>query len=159
SSNEGGNSVRSRKRAASQPSLKRLPWTPTCPSNKQPTAMTRRSSSGESRCGLSLERARIEGRTMVFVDDSGVYLLPGLVRTYTLCGQTSVLGSVYAHGHLSVMSGITMDGGLYTLMRDEAPDSLDSVVFLSPLLPHVAEQLLLSSAGSPIHKEQMRTFL
>jgi hypothetical protein len=96
---------------------------------------------------------------MVFVDDSGVYLLLGLVRTYTLCGQTSVLRSVYAHGHLSVMSGITMDGGLYTPMRDEAPDSLDSVVFLSPLLPHVAEQLLLSSAGSPIHKEQVRTFL
>jgi hypothetical protein len=98
------------------------------------------------------KKARIEGRTIVFVDESGFYLLPGLVRTYAPCGQTPVLRSVYPRDHVSVMSGITMDGRLYTLVRNDALDSLDSVVFLKPLLPHVSEKLLVIWDGSPIHK-------
>jgi transposase len=96
---------------------------------------------------------------MVFVDESGFYLLPGLVRTYAPCGQPPVLRAVYTHDHLSVMRGITMDGRLYTLVRDDALDSLDSVVFLTHLLPHVSEKLLVIWDGSPIHKGHGRTFL
>jgi transposase len=96
---------------------------------------------------------------MVFVDESGFYLLPGLVRTYAPCGQTPVLRAVYTHDHLSVMSGITMDGRLYTLVRDAALDSLDSVIFLKHLLPHVSEKLLVIWNGSPRHKGHVRTFL
>jgi transposase len=105
------------------------------------------------------KKARIEGRTIVFVDESGFYLLPGLVRTYAPCGQTPVLRSVYTRDHVSVMSGITMDGRLYTLVRNDALDSLDSVVFLKHLLPHVSEKLLVIWDGSPIHKGYVRTFL
>jgi transposase len=57
------------------------------------------------------------------------------------------------------MSGITMDGRLYTMVRDEALDSLDRVVFLRTLLPHVSEKLLVIWDGSPMHKGQVRTFL
>jgi transposase len=96
---------------------------------------------------------------MVFVDESGCYLLPGMVRTYAPCGQTPILRSVYTRDHLSVMSGITMNGRLYTLVRDEALDSLDSVVFLQHLLPHVSEKLLVIWDGSPMHKGHVRTFL
>jgi transposase len=66
---------------------------------------------------------------------------------------------VYTRDHLSVMSGITMNGRLYTLVRDEALDSLDSVVFLRHLLPHVSDKLLVIWDGSPIHKGAVRTFL
>jgi hypothetical protein len=62
---------------------------------------------------------------------------------YAPCGQTSVLRSVYTRDHLSVMSGITMDGRLYTLVRDEAPDTLDRVIYLRHLLPHVLNKLLV----------------
>jgi transposase len=105
------------------------------------------------------KKARIEGRTIVFVDESGFYLLPGLVRTYAPCGQTPILRSVCTRDHVSVMSGITMDGRLYTLVREEALDSLDSVLFLKHLRPHVSERLLVIWDGSPIHKGQVRTFL
>jgi transposase len=105
------------------------------------------------------KKARIEGRTIVFVDESGFYLLPGLVRTYAPCGQTPILRSVFTRDHVSVMSGITMDGRLYTLVREEALDSLDSVLFLKHLLPHVSENLLVIWDGSPIHKGHVRTFL
>jgi transposase len=57
------------------------------------------------------------------------------------------------------MSGITMDGRLYMLVRDDALDSLDSVVFLRHLLAHVSEKLLVIWDGSPIHKGQVRTYL
>jgi putative transposase len=57
------------------------------------------------------------------------------------------------------MSGITMDGRLYTMVRDEALDSLDRVVFLRHLLAHVSEKLLVIWDGSPIHKGQVRMFL
>jgi transposase len=57
------------------------------------------------------------------------------------------------------MSGITMDGRLYTLVREEALDSLDSVIFLKHLRPHVSEQLLVIWDGSPIHKGHVRAFL
>jgi DDE superfamily endonuclease len=93
------------------------------------------------------------------VDESGFYLLPGLVRTYAPCGQTPILRAVYTHDHLSVMSGITMDGRLYTLVRDAALDSLDSVIFLKHLLPHVSEKLLVIWDGSPMHKGHVRTCL
>jgi transposase len=105
------------------------------------------------------KKARVEGRAIVFVDESGFYLLPGLVRTYAPCGQTPILRPVYTRDHLSVMSGITMDGRLYTLVRDDALDSLDSVVFLRHLLPHVSDKLLVIWDGSPIHKGAVRTFL
>jgi hypothetical protein len=45
------------------------------------------------------------------------------------------------------------------MVRDEALDSLDSVVFLKHLLPHVSDKLLVVWDGSPIHKGQVRTYL
>jgi transposase len=57
------------------------------------------------------------------------------------------------------MRGITMDGRLYTMVRDEALASLDSVIFLRHLLPHVSGKLLVIWDGSPIHKGHIRTYL
>jgi transposase len=93
------------------------------------------------------------------VDESGFYLLPGVVRTYAPCAQTPVLRSMYTRDHLSVMSGITMHGRLYTMVRGEALDSFDSVVFLKHLLPHASGKLLVIWDGSPIHKGYVKTFL
>ena len=52
-----------------------------------------------------------------------------------------------------------MDGRLYTMVRRQALDSLDSVVFLKHLLPHVSDKLLVIWDGSPIHKGHVKTFL
>jgi transposase len=52
-----------------------------------------------------------------------------------------------------------MDGRLYTMVRDEALDSLDSVVFLKHVLPHVSDRWLVIWDGSPIHQGQVRTDL
>ena len=95
----------------------------------------------------------------MFVDESGFYLLPGSVRTYAPKGQTPILRPFQTHDHLSVMSGITMEGRLYTMVRDRALNSADSVKFLRHLVRHVSNKLLVIWDGSPIHKGEVRSFL
>jgi hypothetical protein len=105
------------------------------------------------------KQACLEGRTMIFVDESGFYRLPGLVRADAPCGQPPILRSVCTRDHVSVMRGITMDGRLSTLVREEALDSLDSVLFLTHWLPHMLEHWLVIWDGSPIPQGHGRTFL
>src|SRR5215204_4219769 len=63
------------------------------------------------------KKARRERRTPVFIDESGFYPLPAVVRTYAPCGITPVLRPFVSRAHLSVMSGVTPQGQFYTLTR------------------------------------------
>jgi transposase len=99
-----------------------------------------------------LRRAARERRTLVFVDESGFYLLPGVVKTYGPIGQTPVIHKVLTRDHLSVMAGVTPQGKLYTLVRQEALTSSHSVEFLKHLLRQADRRLLVVWDGSPIHK-------
>ena len=66
------------------------------------------------------KRARRERRVLVFEDESGFYLLPGVVKTYAPEGQTPVLREKQTRDHLSVMGGMTPGGKIYTLVRQES---------------------------------------
>jgi len=103
-------------------------------------------------------KAKTEGRTIVFVDESAFYLMPGLVRTYAPRGQRVVLPHIKTNDHLSVMSGITTAGQLYTLVRDESLNSVHTIAFLFHLFRHLGS-LLVVWDGSPIHRGEVRTFL
>jgi transposase len=100
------------------------------------------------------KKARREGRTIVLVDESGFYLLPGVVRTYAPCGETPVLKVFETRDHLSAMSGITPAGQLATLIRGYALTSAESVLFLRHLRCYVADRLLVIRDGSPIHRSR-----
>jgi hypothetical protein len=52
-----------------------------------------------------------------------------------------------------------MDGRLDTMVREEARESLNRVICLRPLLPHVSGQWLVIWDGSPLHKGHIRTDL
>jgi transposase len=91
-----------------------------------------------------LRRAWRERRVLVFEDESGFYLLPGLVRTYAPEKQT--------RDHLSVMGGMTPAGKVYTLARQESLNGLHTVEFLLHLLRVAGERLLVIWDGSPIHR-------
>jgi transposase len=65
------------------------------------------------------KKATEEGRTIVWTDQSGFYLLPLAVRTWAPCGQTPVLHVPLTHDHLAAISGITRDGRLF--IRDPGP--------------------------------------
>jgi hypothetical protein len=73
--------------------------------------------------------------------------------------QTPVSRSLYPRDQPSVLKGTTINGRLYTLVRDEALDSLNSMVFLQHLLPYVSDKWLVICDSSPVHKGHMRTFL
>ena len=98
------------------------------------------------------QRAGAERRTLVFVDESGFYLLPGLVRTYGPKGQTPVIDKKLTRDHLSVMAGVTPAGKLYTLVRQKSLKSPESVLFLKHLLVQTGQKLLVIWDGSPIHR-------
>lgn len=106
------------------------------------------------------KKARRERRVLVFVDESGFYLLPGIVRTYAPRGQTPVLRYFLTRDHLAVMSGITPQGHLYTLTREQPLTSVESVIFLCHLRRRLQRDLLVCWDGSPIHRSEMvKTFL
>src|SRR5437868_3716146 len=98
------------------------------------------------------QRAKKERRVLVFEDESGFYLLPGLVRTYAPEGQTPVIREKQTRDHLSVMGGMTMAGKVYTLVRQRSLNGLDSVDFLQHLLRVASKRLLVIWDGSPIHR-------
>lgn len=93
-----------------------------------------------------------EGRTIVFVDESGFYLLPALVRTYARVGKTPVLYEQLSREHLSAISAITEEGKLYMMEQDRAFKGPDVVRFLKHLLRRIAGKLLVVWDCSPIHR-------
>jgi transposase len=100
---------------------------------------------------LKVEACR-ERRTLVFVDESGFYLLPGKVRTYAPEGHTPVLHEWQTRDHLSVVGGVTLTGKLYVLVRQESLNGLHTIEFLKHLIRHIGPRLLVIWDGSPIHR-------
>jgi transposase len=99
-------------------------------------------------------RARRERRTLVFVDESGFYLLPGVVKTYSPAGLTPVIPEWQTRDHLSVMGGLTPAGGVYVLVRPESLNGWHTVEFLTHLLRVAGPRLLVIWDGSPIHRRE-----
>jgi hypothetical protein len=98
-----------------------------------------------------LRRAARERRTLIFVDESGFYLLPSIVRTYAPRGLTPVLHNWQTRDHLSVMGGMTRDGHLYTLARQESLTGIHAVAFLNHILRY-GDRWLVIWDRSPIHR-------
>jgi transposase len=97
-------------------------------------------------------RARRERRLLVFEDESGFYLLPGVVRTSAPEAQTPVPREKQTRDHLSVMGGMTLAGKIYTLARQQSLNGMHSIEFLCHLGRVAANRLLVIWDGSPIHR-------
>ena len=101
------------------------------------------------------KKAVAEGRTLVFADQSGFYLLPGKVRTYAPVGQTPIIRAPLSRDHLSAMGAITPEGKLYLMVQERAYRGVDVVGFLKHLARHVAGKLLVLWDGAPIHRSRV----
>ena len=138
--------------------LRELRWTPQVPIRRA----IQRDEEAIERWRLEVwpelrRRARRERRVLVFEDESGFYLLPGVVRTYAPEAETPVLWEKQTRDHLSVMGGMTPAGKVYTLARQESLNGLHSVAFLRHLLRVAGERLLVIWDGSPIHRRAVVT--
>lgn len=141
--------------------LKELAWTPQVPL----TQALQRDEQAIQRWRVKVwseikQRAQKERRTVVFVDESGFYLLPGVVRTYAPKGLTPILKEWQTRDHLSVMAGVTPEGKVYSLVRQESLNGLHTVAFLAHLLCMAGPRLLVIWDGSPIHRRtEVKEFL
>ena len=106
----------------------------------------------EERWPAIKEQAAEEGYTIVWVDESGFYLLPHVVRTWAPRGQTPVLRVKL--NHLSAISGLTLEGRLFLQVQETAYTAETVVGFLRQLLRQIRGKVLVVWDGSPIHKGQ-----
>jgi transposase len=81
-------------------------------------------------------------------------LLAGVVRTYAPQGQTPVLRVPLTRDHLSVISGITLEGQLLTGIQEHSFKGPDLVRFLKHVQRQLASRLLVIWDGLPAHKEK-----
>lgn len=135
--------------------LKELGWTPQVPIKR---AIQRDEAAigiwREARWPDLRQQAQYEGRALVFVDESGFYLLPSVVKSYSPQGLTPVIRLKLTRDHLSVMAGMTPEGKIYTLARQESLTGLHSVEFLVHLQRVAGQRLMVIWDGSPIHRRQ-----
>jgi len=106
------------------------------------------------------KRAKKERRTLVFIDESGFYLLPEVVRTYAPKGHRPVQKEWQTHDHLSVMGALAPQGRIYTWVRQQPLIGLDTIDFLIHLLRVAGARLLVVWDNSPIHRRrELKEFL
>jgi transposase len=96
--------------------------------------------------------AEAQQQTILFIDESGFYPLPSVVRTYAPVGQTPILREWCTRDHLSAISAISPAGKLYFHSQDHAINSEDVVAFLEHLLREVSGRMVLIWDGAPIHR-------
>jgi transposase len=133
--------------------LKELHWTPQVPIKRAIQRDEQAIQSWREEVWPELrQRAKHERRVLVFADESGFYLLPGLVRTYAPEGQTPVIRNRQTRDHLSIMGGMTPEGKVYTLVRQKSLNGLHTIAFLKHLLKVAGARLLVIWDGSPIHR-------
>jgi transposase len=78
-----------------------------------------------------------------------------VIRTYAPIGQTPVLREELSREHLSVMSGITLEGKLLMMEQDRAFKGPEVVRFLKHALRQIGGKLLIIWDGSPIHRSKV----
>ncbi len=96
---------------------------------------------------------------MVFVDETGFYLLPAVGRTYAPMGHTPILRETLTRDHRSLIGALTLSGRVFVQGQDRSLCSTDVVQFLKHLLRHIAGKLLIVWDGASIHYGAVKDFL
>jgi transposase len=99
--------------------------------------------------------ADTQQQTILFLDESGFYPLPSVVRTYAPIGQTPILLEWWTRDHLSAISAISPEGKLYFHSQDHAINSEDVVTFLAHLRREVPGPIVVIWDGAPIHRSHL----
>ncbi len=73
------------------------------------------------------KKVQQEKRQIIFVDESGFYLLPMAVRTYAPVSQTPVLHVPLTRDHLSAIGALTPQRWLFMQVQDHSYKGEDVV--------------------------------
>jgi transposase len=130
--------------------LKELQWTKYAPATEAAQRDEQAVRRWRDEVWPELQR-RPRRRTMMFVDEARISLIPRVVQLYTP-KQRPPTNPTPIRDLLSVMSGMTPDGRLFTLVRQEPLTGRHSVEFLEHLQAVTKERLLVIWDRSPIHR-------
>lgn len=92
---------------------------------------------------------------IVFVDETGVSLIPNARKTWAKRGKTPVLKHQFRWPKLSAIGGITPDGKLYFRVHDGSIKQAQVVAFLKHLMRHEPRRVLILWDGGPTHKSKI----
>jgi transposase len=99
------------------------------------------------------KKAKNEGRTIVFIDESGLSERPQRCRTWAPRGQTPVLQYHFNWKSLSAIAGVTWWNFYFRLFPGAIP-SPQIIQFLAHLLRHIPGKLLIVWDGLPGHRSR-----
>jgi transposase len=106
-----------------------------------------------ARMACAQKKARREGRTIVFIDESGLSERPSVARTWSLRGQTPVLQHSFTWKQLSAIAGLTFQQ-FYFRFFPGAIRSEQVIEFLGALKQQISRPLLIIWDGAAIHRSR-----
>jgi hypothetical protein len=98
--------------------------------------------------------AEAQEQTIFFIDESGFYPLPGVVRSHVPVGHTPILREWCTRDHLSAISAISPKGKRSFHSQDHSLNADDVVTFLAHLRRAVPGRMVIIGDGSPIHRRR-----
>lgn len=107
----------------------------------------------ETHLARAKKKSLKEGRTLVFVDESGLSERPSVVRTWAPKGQTPQLVFSHSWGKLSIIAGITWWEFYFRLYRGSIK-SRQAVEFLGHLRRQIPGKLLVIWDGLAVHRSR-----
>jgi transposase len=100
------------------------------------------------------KKARREGRTIVFIDESGLSEKCPVTRTWAKRGQTPVIQQSFSWNQMSAIAGLSW-WRFYFRFFDGAVKSAQVVEFLAALKRQIARKLLVIWDGAAIHRSRI----
>jgi transposase len=105
------------------------------------------------------DEAVAQGRTIVFVDESGLTQKPATKKTWSPEGQTPQIEMNFNWKTLSVIGGISLQS-LYFQIHEQSVKSAQVIEFLGHLQRHIEGKLLIVWDGLPAHRsKQVQEYL
>jgi len=131
--------------------LRRMKWSPQKPARK---ARERKEEKirqwKEEKWPQIARQAKAEGRTIVFVDESGLSQKPARKSTWAPETQTPVLEFNFSWKKLSVIGGITLRS-IYFQLHESSIKSAEACNFIDHLRRHIGKPLLIVWDGLRAH--------
>lgn len=100
------------------------------------------------------KKARKEGRTIVFIDESGLSTRPTRARTWAPRGQTPLLQETFNWKSLSIIGGLAL-WRFYFQIHTGSIKSPQVIAFLRHLQRHLPGKIMVLWDGAPIHRSAL----
>ncbi len=101
-----------------------------------------------------MKKAQTEGRTLVFIDESGLSQKPHRCRSWAPRGPTPVLAFNFNGQRLSVAAGLTLRN-FYFRLDPGAISQAEVIDFLKALVRHIDQPLLIVWDRLPAHRSRL----